>query len=73
MKLNIELTIPGELKKEPIIYYLGHNFDIIPNIIEASFSTEIGWAVLVLEGEEAEINKALAYLRSKQITINIKS
>ena len=71
MKLNIEITLPGELKHEPIIYYLGHNFKIIPNIIEASFSTDIGWASLVLEGEEAEIKKALEYLKSKKITVNL--
>ena len=71
MKVNIEITLPGKLKHEPIIYYLGHNFKIIPNIIEASFSTDVGWASLVLEGEEAEIKKALGYLKSKKITINL--
>jgi len=72
MKLNIEITIPGELKNMPIIYYLGHDFNIIPNIIEASFSTDIGWASLVLEGDEAEIKKALEYLKSKKITVNTR-
>ncbi len=70
MKLSIEITLPGELKNVPIIYYLGHNFKIIPNIIEASFSTETGWASLILEGEEPEIKKALEYLKSKRITVN---
>lgn len=73
MKLKIELTIPGELKDVPIIYYLGTKFDIIPNIIEASFSTDVGWAVLVLDGKEAEVNKALEYLKSKKISINIRN
>jgi NIL domain. len=71
MKVKVELSIPGELKNEPIIYLLGNKFEIIPNIIEASFSTDVGWAVLVLEGKETEIDKALEYLRSKKITINI--
>lgn len=73
MKLRVELSIPGELKNEPIIYYLGNKFDIIPNIIEASFSTDTGWAVLVLEGKEPEIEKALGYLKAKKVTINIRS
>jgi hypothetical protein len=71
MKLSIEITIPGELKNMPVIYYLGHDFNIIPNIIEASFSTETGWASLVLEGEEAEIKRALEYLKAKKITVNL--
>lgn len=73
MRLRVELSIPGELKNEPIIYYLGHKFDIIPNIIEASFSTDTGWAVLVLEGKEPEIEKALSYLKSKKVTINTRN
>jgi len=72
MKANIEITVPGQLKNVPIIYYLGHDFKIIPNIIEASFSTDVGWASLVLEGEESEVKKAIDYLKSKKITVNLK-
>lgn len=72
MKINIEITVPGQLKHVPVIYYLGHDFKLIPNIIEASFSTEVGWASLVLEGEESEIKKAIEYLKSKKITVNLK-
>lgn len=71
MKVKVELSIPVELKNEPIIYLLGNKFEVIPNIIEASFSTDVGWAVLVLEGKETEIDKAIEYLRSKKITVNI--
>jgi len=71
MKVKVELTLPKKLKDEPIIYYLGHKYKVIPNIIEASFSTEIGWAILVLEGKEDEIKKVLDYLSSKKVTVNV--
>lgn len=71
MKLKVELTFPGHLKDEPVIYYLGQKFKIIPNIIEASFSTKTGWALLVLEGEQAEIDKALEFIKNKKIIINL--
>jgi ABC-type methionine transport system ATPase subunit len=71
MKLKVELTFPANLKDEPIIYNLGHEFKIIPNIIEASFSTKTGWAILVLEGEKTEIDKSLEFLKNKKITTNI--
>ncbi|MBL7198208.1 MAG: NIL domain-containing protein [Candidatus Omnitrophica bacterium] len=71
MKIKVELTFPKKLKDEPIIYYLGNNYELIPNIIEASFSTETGWAILVLEGKEEEIKNALGYLSSKKVTINV--
>ena len=71
MKLKVELTFPESLRDIPVIYNLGHEFKIIPNIIEASFSTKTGWAILVLEGEEKEVNKSLEYLKNKKVVINI--
>ena len=71
MKLKVELTFPAELKDEPVIHNLGKEFDIIPNIIEASFSTKTGWAILVLEGDQKEVDKSLEYLKNKKIIINV--
>ena len=51
-KVKVELTFPSALKDEPIFYHMCRNFDVIFNIIEASFSTENGWAYVTLEGEE---------------------
>ena len=69
MKIQVELTFPLDLKDEPVLYYMGRNFKIIPNVLEASFSTETGWARVTLEGEEAEINRLFDYLRTKNVTI----
>ncbi len=71
-KVKVELTFPTELKDEPIIYYMCHNFEVIPNIIEASFSTENGWAYLTLEGEEEEVDKLLDYLRSRNVIVDMR-
>lgn len=68
-KVTVELTFPGELKKEPVIYYIARDFKIIPNIIEASFSTSMGWAILTLEGEKGELDRLFEYLKKKDITI----
>jgi len=69
MEIKAEITFPGELKDEPIICNLCKEFDIIINIIEASFSTEIGWAILIFKGEEAECKRAFDYLKNKGIKI----
>lgn len=68
-KVKVEITIPSDLKNEPIIHYMSHHFKVIPNIIEASFSTEMGWAILTLEGDQEEIDRLFEYMRSKNITI----
>lgn len=70
MKIKAELNFPGELKDEPIICYVCKKFDVVLNIIEASFSTEIGWAVLILEGQEEELKKTFEYIKDRGIAID---
>lgn len=69
MKIQVELTFPADLKDEPVLYNMGRNFKVIPNVLEASFSTEMGWTIITLEGEEAEINRLFDYLKTKHVTI----
>jgi len=69
---EIELTIPGEFKDEPIFYYIVKNFDVIPNIVEASFSTEMGWAIIRFEGEEVELERLFKFLKEKGVQINFR-
>jgi ABC-type methionine transport system ATPase subunit len=67
VKTKVELTFPGELKEEAIICTICKKFDVIVNIVEASFSTGTGWAILVFEGAEGEIQKAFQFLKSKNV------
>ena len=69
MKIQVELTFPADLKDEPVLYQMGRNFKVIPTVLEASFSTEMGWTIITLEGEEAEINRLFDYLKTKNVTI----
>jgi ABC-type methionine transport system ATPase subunit len=62
---KVELTINGTLNKEPLIYNIIKNFDVVPNIVEASFSTTMGWAIIEFEGEDEELDRVLAYLSEK--------
>ena len=69
---RVELFIPGDLKDEPIICSMIKNYDIEMRIVEASFSTESGWAYLIINGEKTEIENAFGYLREKGITIELR-
>ena len=69
-KLEVELIFPKELKSEPVIYRMVKDYNIVPTIIEASFSTDMGWAYLILEGKNEELKKLIEYLKSKKITVN---
>lgn len=70
--VEVELNFPGKLKNEPVFYYIMKNFDIIPNILEASFSTDMGWAIVTFEGEKKELAKLFDYLRSWDVEINLR-
>lgn len=69
MKIKAEFIFPKELKDEPLICDICKQFDITLKIVEASFSTDTGWAILVLEAKDAEIIKTLKYLADKGVEI----
>lgn len=66
---EVELTIPGEHKGEPIFHYISTHFQVIPNILEASFSTEMGWAIVRFEGQEGELTRLFDFLIDKGVKI----
>ncbi len=72
MKLEVELNIPLEYKDEPFFYYIIKNFNLVVRIVEASFSTSMGWAIVSFEGKEKEINKLLAFFKEKNIEVTRK-
>ncbi|MFH1888915.1 MAG: NIL domain-containing protein [Candidatus Omnitrophota bacterium] len=72
MKIRAELTFPAELKDRPIICDLCKKFDIILNIVEASFSTATGWSILILEGAEDEVERAFRHLKDTGAIITDK-
>ena len=69
MRIKAELLFPGKLKDESLICNICKQFDIILNIVEASFSTDTGWAILIFEGDETEVNRTLEYLKNKDVEI----
>ncbi len=69
MKIKTEVIFPAKLKEEAIICQLCKQFDIIVNILEASFSTDTGWAILIFEGSEEELKKAFKFLTNKGVEI----
>lgn len=69
MKEKFYLTYPPALIKEPIIYLLGKKFDVVTNIRGANVSNELGLVALEMEGPQAAIDCAVAWLRAQGITV----
>lgn len=72
MESKIELFIPGELKEEPIICRMIKEFDIKVKIVEASFSTESGWAYLIVNAEQSEFDRLISDLRGLGVSVEIR-
>ena len=70
-KKPVRLTFPDDLIAEPLIYVLGHEFDVVTNIRRANIREDIGWVVLELEGDEAEIEKGLDWITSKGVRVDL--
>jgi ABC-type methionine transport system ATPase subunit len=71
IKRQLECTFPKEKIRDPVLYLLGRKFNVIPNIRRAQITDEIGIVSLELEGEAAEIDKAIAYLRTSRVGVEV--
>lgn len=71
MNSRLFLTFPQRILGEPLLYTLGREFRVVPNIRGASITKDRGIMALDLEGEEAEVQRAVDYLRSKGVTVEL--
>jgi len=67
--LRLWLMFPSRLITRPVIYELGHQFPVITNIRQASTTQEVGIVSLELQGERAEIKKAIAWLEDLGVKV----
>lgn len=70
------LMFPARLIRTPVIWQLGHKFDIVTNIRQASVTDEIGVVGLELQGQRPEIKAAIRWLerlgiRVEPVEINV--
>jgi len=69
-RLRALFTFPGNLIKEPVIYRLSHEFNVVTNIRRADVTEEIGWVILELDGEQEEIDRAIAAAKSWGVQVD---
>jgi L-aspartate semialdehyde sulfurtransferase ferredoxin len=69
-RLRVRLTFPPERIQEPIIYRLVKDFDIVTNIRRADVRGDHGWVVLEMESDENTLDRGIAWLKSKGVTVD---
>ena len=67
---RVRFTFPEDLIREPLIYNLGHQFQVITNVRMADVDEHTGWVVLELEGDPDEIERSLAWAEEKGVRID---
>lgn len=71
MKKRVKLTFPQHLIKEPVIFTMAKNFDVMPNIRRARVTETVGEMVLELEGTEENLEKGIKSLRDQGVEIEL--
>ena len=67
---RVRFTFPSELIKEPVIYKLGMDFEIVTNIRRADVRDSMGWVVLELEGDDEIIQNGLDWVASTGVRVD---
>ncbi len=71
MKRRVKLTFPQHLIKEPVIFTMAKQFDVMPNIRRARVTETVGEMVLELEGTDENLEKGMHWLREKGIEVEL--
>jgi len=66
---QVFLTVPQGLIKEPLLWKIGREFDVVTNIRGASVTDEAALLALLLEGEPGEMDRVVAYLKERGVTV----
>ncbi len=67
---RVRLTFLDHMIRQPVVYQMGNDFQVVPNIRRADVQENVGWVILELEGEETEIDRALEWARSIGVRVD---
>jgi ABC-type methionine transport system ATPase subunit len=71
MTKRIKLTFPQHLIKEPVIFRVAKQFDVMPNIRRARVTETVGEMVLEIEGTEENLEKGIQSLKDQGVDVEL--
>ncbi len=69
-RLRFHIRFPEDKIKEPVIYQIGHEYNVVTNVRRADVRETTGWMDVELTGETAEIERAVEGLRKKGVLVD---
>jgi ABC-type methionine transport system ATPase subunit len=71
MKKRVKLTFPQQLIREPVIFTMAKQFNVMPNIRRARVTETVGEMILELEGDEKDLEKGVRWLNEKGVEVEL--
>jgi len=66
LKQRVYLTFSKQAVRDPLIWKLGHEFDVITNIRTAEVKEDMGLVGLEIEGAQDTVEQALVWLEAQE-------
>ena len=66
---QVTLIFPQHLIKEPVIYTMAKECEVVPNIRRARVTESVGEMTLELEGTDENVKKGIAFLERKGVKV----
>jgi ABC-type methionine transport system ATPase subunit len=66
----LHLTFPGHLASEPILHRVASEFGLVTNIRRANIEDRGGWVIVEVEGDDAQIEAAVAWLAERGLQVD---
>jgi len=67
---RVRLTFEPQLVPQPVVYWMGHHFQVVTSIRMAEVDEYTGWVVLELDGEPEEIERSLVWAREQGVRVD---
>ncbi len=67
--LKVRLTFPTDKITEPIIYNIGHKYNVVTNIRRANVTEETGWVILEMQATAEQLELAIHYLKNINVQV----
>jgi ABC-type methionine transport system ATPase subunit len=71
VSVRVKLTFPESDVRRPVLATMVRRFDVEPNIRRADVEEHRGWIVCEVEGEAAQVEAALDWVRGEGITVDL--
>jgi hypothetical protein len=68
--LRFHIRFPEEKVRQPIIYQIGREYNVVTDVRRADVRETTGWADVEFTGDTAEIERAIAGLRAKGCVVD---